>query len=160
MQNDPESHEPRETRDEQRERLLRKLNCLIAVLQVAVGKVRRNLESPDADSDRLLRIRGNLENTLNICRKAKASLERRHELPDGLPLDLEKLDPRDVERQARQLPVRRPATPPPNKMNYRSYIEFSSIDEYRRFRKLPPIDREQVEDIDIEELCRRLQQQS
>ena len=42
-------------------------------------------------------------------------------------------------------------------MTYRDYVELSSIDEYRKFRSLPPIHREELGAIDFEELIKRLQ---
>ena len=41
---------------EYRRRLMRKLNTLIAVLEVACAKVRQSLSGPDPDIDRLNRI--------------------------------------------------------------------------------------------------------
>ena len=61
---------------EYRARLQRKLNCLIAVLEVACAKVRRSLTGPDADTERLTRIQKNLQDTLNVCQRAKRALER------------------------------------------------------------------------------------
>ena len=46
---------------EQRSRLLTKLNCLIAVLEVAIAKIGRNLQAPEANADRLRRVRTNLQ---------------------------------------------------------------------------------------------------
>ncbi len=120
MHQNPDSNNSSNFKEAQRERLLRKLNCLIAVLQVAIGKVRRNLEEASANQQRLLRIRGNLENTLGICRKAKASLEQSNELPSELPLDLDKIQPKDVEEKARDTLRPRPqAEKQVNKMNSR-----------------------------------------
>ena len=62
---------------EYRERLMRKLNCLIAVLEVATAKVRKNIQEPAADVDRLSRIQSNLQNTLDVCLRARTALERR-----------------------------------------------------------------------------------
>src|SRR5262245_18620211 len=69
----------------QRDQLLKKLNCLITVLEAAISKVRRNQEDGSNDPDRLERIRINLENTLTICQRAKVTLERRGMLPANLP---------------------------------------------------------------------------
>ena len=60
---------------EYRERLMRKLNCLIAVLEVATAKVDRSIEGPGADVERLGRIRTNLRGTLDVCLRARAALE-------------------------------------------------------------------------------------
>ena len=61
---------------EYRERLMRKLNCLIAVLEVAIGKISKSMGLPGANEERLLKIRTNLENTLAICHRAKQTLEK------------------------------------------------------------------------------------
>src|SRR5690606_34691081 len=58
---------------EYRSRLLTKLNCLISVLEAAIAKVTKGLEAPDANEERLVRIRANLENTLAICTRARRS---------------------------------------------------------------------------------------
>jgi len=128
---------------EYRTRLLTKLNCLIAVLEVAIAKITRSMEQPGANEERLHKIRANLENTLSICNRAKHTLERG--LAGAAP--------------ARpQLPARREhAEAGPNRMTYRDYVELSSIDEYRKFRSLPPIAREQLDILDVEDLIRRLQ---
>jgi hypothetical protein len=68
-----------------RKRLLRKLNTLIAVLEVACAKVRRSLQGPEPDVERLTRIHKNLKETLTVCQRAKLALQRRQELPANLP---------------------------------------------------------------------------
>ena len=62
---------------EYRERLMRKLNTLIAVLEVASAKVKRSLDGPDPDMDRLIKIRTNLSSTLEVCKRARRALQRR-----------------------------------------------------------------------------------
>jgi hypothetical protein len=61
---------------EHRTRLATKLNCLIAVLEVAITKLSRSMQTPGAnqDRDRLTKIRRNLESTLSTCQRAKGSL--------------------------------------------------------------------------------------
>jgi hypothetical protein len=122
---------------EYRTRLLTKLNCLIAVIEVAIAKVSRSLESPGAQEERLGRIRGNLENTLGICQRAKATLQK-------------------VDGRARVTQPR--ASLDPSRMSYRDYVELSSIDEYRKFKSLPPIRAEEIADVDLDEILRRLAQ--
>ncbi|MEZ5975946.1 MAG: hypothetical protein R3E96_14220 [Planctomycetota bacterium] len=73
---------------EYRERLMRKINCLIAVLEVASAKVKRSLNGPEPDMERLVRIQTNLASTLEVCRRARRALERRETLPEGLPENL------------------------------------------------------------------------
>ena len=61
---------------EYRTRLTTKLNCLIAVLEVAIAKITKSMDAPGANEDRLTKIRGNLENTLSICHRAKQTLDK------------------------------------------------------------------------------------
>ena len=73
---------------EYRDRLTRKLNCLIALLEVAMARVRRSLAGPEPDIDRLTKIRSNLQSTLDVCLRARTALERHEPLPDDLPASL------------------------------------------------------------------------
>jgi hypothetical protein len=41
-------------------------------------------------------------------------------------------------------------------MTARDYVELSSIDEYRKFRKMTPIGKDELASIDFDELARRL----
>ncbi|MBL8901375.1 MAG: hypothetical protein JNM84_27360 [Planctomycetes bacterium] len=182
MQPDADKPSDASNSKEYRERLLQKLNCLIAVLQVAIAKVRRNLDTPSADLDRLGRIRANLERTLGICQKAKASLERWSQLPAqlsadlstviGLPTDASALEalgstegeaaaPNELaEPRERMKELPRPAPERRARraqMNYRHYVEFSSLDEFKRFRERPAITPEECSDVNFEDLCRKLQ---
>jgi|SoiMethySBSTD1v2_1073268.scaffolds.fasta_scaffold1328802_1 hypothetical protein len=117
---------------EYRARLLTKLNCLIAVLEVAITKISRSMDLPGANEERLLKIRSNLENTLSICNRAKQTLE------GGMP------------RKA--LPGSSVAAGSERKMSYRDYVELSSIEEYKRFKGLPPIRSEEIGETDIDGL--------
>ncbi len=145
---------------EYRASLLRKLNCLISVVEVALAKVRVNLQTPGQDVERLTRISLNLENTLNVCRRAKLALERREPLPAGLPGDLSSLSavqPKPVEKPVVK---KAPKIAPLDingipHMTYRDYVEFSSVDEFYKFRKLNPIKPEEVKGADIDELARK-----
>lgn len=119
---------------EYRARLTTKLNCLIAVLEVAISKIQKSMDLPGANEERLLKIRSNLENTLSICHRAKHTLERTSSTHRGSPA-------RGGEA---------------GKMTARDYVELSSIDEYRKFKKLPPIAKNDVASIDFDELTRRL----
>ena len=118
---------------EYRAKRLTKLSCLIAVLQVAIAKISRSMDLPGPDEERLLRIRRNLENTLSICKRAKLTLETGS--PSG---------------------GTGKASTEAEKMSYRDYVEFSSIDEYRKFKVLPPIDKKDVSITDLDELVRKL----
>jgi hypothetical protein len=119
---------------EYRARLMTKLNCLIAVLEVAIAKISKSMDLPGANEERLLKIRGNLENTLSICNRAKQTLER-------------------TGSTGQQLAAR---STDKARMTARDYVELCSIDEYRKFKKMPPIVRADLAGVDFEELARRL----
>jgi len=120
---------------EYRARLTTKLNCLIAVLEVAIAKITKSMETPGANEDRLTKIRGNLENTLSICHRAKKTLDL----------------------TASKAQKGRPASAADGKtMTARDYVELTSIDEYRKFRTMPPITQKELDSIDFDELSRRL----
>ena len=120
------------TPDEYRSRLLTKLNVLVAVLEVALAKIEKGMTAPGADEVRLEKISVNLKNTLEICHRAINTLERY-----GV----------GVAQAGKNVPS-----------GAREYIEMSSIDEYRKFQSLPPIDMKDVTRIDLTDLCDRLQQ--
>lgn len=125
---------------EYRTRLLTKLNCLIAVLEVAIAKISRSMSVPGANAERLLRIQDNLKNTLSICNRAKQTLE--HGGADATP--------------ALPAPKKTAAKANRAKMSYRDYVELSSIDEYNKFKKLPPIRSEEVSSTDLDALIEKL----
>ena len=130
---------------EYRERLMRKLNCLIAVLEVANAKVKRSLAGPDPDQERLGRIRSNLTSTLEVCRRAKRALERREALPEGLPENLaEVVRFTTAEEQVSRLPRG-------------SNIEMSSPAEHKRFEEMGSIEDAEITSCDWDELARQLQ---
>lgn len=118
---------------EYRARLTTKLNCLIAVLEVAIGKITKSMDVPGANEERLLKIRGNLENTLAICHRAKQTLDRTS----------------SAKATATKVEDKRA-------MTARDYVELTSIDEYRKFRTMEPITRDDLAAIDFDELARRL----
>lgn len=122
---------------EYRARLTTKLNCLIAVLEVAIAKISKSMETPGANEDRLTKIRGNLENTLSICHRAKKTLD----MTAGKTRSSKRIG--EVAQQG-------------NGMTARDYVELTSIDEYRKFRTMPPITQGELESIDFDELSRRL----
>ncbi len=121
---------------EYRTRLLTKLNCLIAVLEVAIAKITRSMDLPGANEERLVKIRGNLENTLAICNRAKHSLERGSQRPSIRSDD---------------------ALRSPDRMSYRDYVELTNIDEYQKFKTLPPIGADELRTLDLDDLANRLQ---
>lgn len=124
---------------EYRSRLLNKLNCLVAVLEVAIGKVEKSLEADDSNQERLQRIKANLENTLAICRRAKGTLESKTN---------EERKPKAIEAPAK------PSTQ--QNATFRCYVELSSIDEFRKFKNLPAIQKNEVKDVDFDELASKL----
>ena len=134
---------------EYRERLMRKLNCLIAVLEVATAKVRKSLAGPSADTERLVRISTNLQSTLDVCLRARAALERRDALPAELPENLTQVI--EDARPGRE-----------GRASHRSLprgarYEFSDRDEAEKFELMGPIDPRTIEDCDLEDLMRKLQ---
>ncbi len=118
---------------EYRTRLTTKLNCLIAVLEVAIVKITKSMDTPGANEDRLTKVRGNLENTLSICHRAKQTLDR---------------------TQANKQTARRDSKG--KFMTARDYVELTSIEEYRKFRNMTPIAKKEAEMIDFDDLSRRL----
>ena len=125
---------------EYRDRLMRKLNALIAVLEVATAKVRKSLAGPAPDVQRLTKIQTNLSSTLEVCRRARRALERREALPEGLPENLAAVV-RGAESDAL----------PPG-----ANAEMSTAAEKERFERMGMIRREEIESVDFEELQRQL----
>lgn len=125
---------------EYRDRLMRKLNALIAVLEVATAKVRKSLAGPAPDVQRLTKIQGNLTSTLEVCRRARRALERREALPEGLPENLAA-----VVRGAGS-----DALPPG------STAEMSTAAEKARFERMGTIRRDEIDAVDLDELQRQL----
>jgi len=118
---------------EYRARLTTKLNCLIAVLEVAIGKITKSMDVPGANEERLSKIRSNLENTLSICHRAKQTLDRTSTSKVAAAKGDDK-----------------------RSMTARDYVELTSIDEYRKFRRMDPIAKDDLATVDFEELARRL----
>lgn len=130
---------------EYRKRLLRKLNTLIAVLEVACAKVRRSLEGPDPDIERLTRIQNNLKETLQVCLRAKRALER---------CDLKK--PGEAAEAASAAPAQLPAAASAPRAQDARAGELTSVDEQRKFQRLGPIDLREVRACDLDQLCKKL----
>jgi hypothetical protein len=42
-------------------------------------------------------------------------------------------------------------------MTYRDYVEFTTVEEYRKFKRLPPIAADELVSLDLEKLIRDLQ---
>lgn len=131
---------------EYRERLMRKLNTLIAVLEVANAKVSRSLDGPEPDMERLLKIRTNLSSTLEVCKRARRALQRRESLPEGLPENLAQVvrTAGKVKRFPKRLPIG-------------STAEMSSSEERRRFENMGRITPADLEGVDLDDLATKLQ---
>ena len=125
---------------EYRHRLLNKLGCLISVLEVAIGKIGNSMDEDGANQDRLSRIQSNLENTLAICRRAKATLEKRI-AEDGGPQPKTPTSPKTGTSLDRA------------NMTFRSYVELSSIDEFRKFKSLEAISKDEISQVDLDDLA-------
>lgn len=125
---------------EYRHRLLNKLGCLISVLEVAIGKIGNSMDEDGANQDRLSRIKSNLENTLAICRRAKATLEKRIAEDGG------------QKPQAPTSPKTGTSLDRAN-MTFRSYVELSSIDEFRKFKGLEAISQDEISQVDLDDLA-------
>lgn len=133
---------------EYRERLMRKLNCLIAVLEVATAKVRKSLSGPDPDTERLQRIQSNLQSTLEVCVRARTALENREALPKDLPENLATVVGRDGMNGD---------FVPKSNLPKGAYVEMSSREERMKFERRGKIDPAEVQACDLEELTRLLQ---
>jgi hypothetical protein len=149
---------------EYRERLMRKLNCLIAVLEVATAKVRKNMAGSPPDSERLARICANLESTLEVCQRARTALKRRNgsSPQPARPAAADRKDDRAPDRVIVPAPpARTPKTPvkpkpSPKKSRRRVLTDLSTDAERKKFEKLPPIDRRSIRSCDLDDLARRL----
>src|SRR5689334_24294420 len=133
---------------EYRERLMRKLNCLIAVLEVATAKVRKSLAEPAADVERLTRIRTNLQSTLDVCVRARTALERREALPKELPENLSQ-----VIEETRVVELRGKNPAPKSAARARGEQRRS---ERRKFEGLGTIKKSEIVRVDHDELTRQL----
>jgi hypothetical protein len=149
---------------------MRKLNCLIAVLEVATAKVKKSMDGSPPDAERLARICANLQSTLEVCQRARAALEKRQATePGGASVAKEQAL---TVRPAPPPPSRRPRTGSKSKderprshekpaAKWGKGIRQPSSDlatdgERRKFAKLPPIDRRSIASCDLDELSRRL----
>ena len=129
---------------EYRERLMRKLNCLIAVLEVANAKVKKSLAGPAPDVERLNRIQTNLVSTLEVGRRARRALERREALPEGLPENLASVVQQAKSERGKALPSGAKA-------------EMTSYSERLRLERMGPIRKEELADLDFDDLASKLQ---
>jgi hypothetical protein len=135
---------------EYRERLMRKLNCLIAVLEVATARIKKSIHDPAADVERLARIQGNLQNTLEVCLRARSALERREALPADLPGNLTQVI---EDGHSLQSGFSKPAMPPVQ----RGAMAELNPAQKQRLTALGPIRPTEIRAVDFDELSRRLQ---
>jgi hypothetical protein len=135
-----------------RERLLRKLNTLIAVLEVATAKVQQAIVGPGADLEKLRRIDRNLRDTLDICMRARAALESRERMSAKLSADLGRVNP-ELAASARELDTESGRSA---RARRGVGVEMSSPDELRRFHALGRIPPDMVKGCDLDALARRL----
>jgi hypothetical protein len=149
---------------------MRKLNCLIAVLEVATAKVKKSMDGSPPDAERLARICANLESTLEVCQRARAALEKRQTnerlgspkqeraltvqpAPPPAPARRERVSPKPKDRKPRAEKKRaarwgKGIRPPAS--------DLASEVERRKFAKLPPIDKRSIASCDLDDLVRRL----
>lgn len=135
---------------EYRARLMRKLNCLVALLEVAITRVHQTLAGPDPDVERLERIRENLQNTLRVCVRARVALEERQGLPTDLPQVLGRITFDAREEDGEEFEVSECHLPPG------SIVELSTAIEREKFERLGPISTREVDGTDLDDLQRRL----
>lgn len=135
---------------EYRERLTRKLNCLIALLEVAMARVRRSLNGPDPDVERLAKIRSNLKSTLDVCLRARTALERHEPLPDDLPASLTQVA--NVRPEAE-----RTLRPSAASLPIGADHELSSDAEKLKFQRMGKIAPRELQGVDYDDLERKLQ---
>ena len=141
---------------EYRERLKRKLNCLIAVLEVATAKVRQSLNGPAPDVDRLTRIQKNLLDTLDVCTRARTALEKRGSLPADLSQDLAAAVNPQIVLGAYGAAPQGDRDAPKSVERHGREIELSP-NEQLKFARLPKIQKSMIGTCDMDELTRLLQ---
>ena len=134
---------------EYRGRLMRKLNCLVALLEVAISRVHQTLSGPDPDVERLERVRSNLQSTLGVCVRARLALEERRGLPKDLPQVLGRIT-FEAHHEGEEEPDLEESLPPG------AFVEFSSATEHEKFTKLGPISVREIHETDLADLERRL----
>ena len=142
---------------EYRERLKRKLNCLIALLEVAMARIRRSLDADEPDVARLERIRGNLQSTLEVCIRARAALDRSEELPESLPEALARLTRKRPGGPKGPELLREVLEPRVQPLPSGAATEMTSVAEFRKFERLGRIESKEIASCDVEALTRLLQ---
>jgi len=111
----------------------RKVQGLVAILEIALARIRVEMENPGADLPRLRRVKENLTRTHRVCKQTLGKLEE--SLAEALEVCLQ------------------PRTEP---MSCREYVELSSLEEYHRLRDLPPVRFEEIQEVNLDGLGERL----
>ncbi len=155
MANEPAEKKDNKGPEDYKLRLLNKLNCLIAVLEVAIEKIQKSLASPGANVQRLNKIRENLENTLGICLRARETLIKKSGIQESSSTSCS-LAQKEEEPGGGQAPPKKIPPLKPVKMSFRDYVELSSVQEYKKFKKLPPIQPKEIMKVDLDELIKKL----
>jgi hypothetical protein len=149
---------------------MRKLNCLIAVLEVATAKVKKSMDGSPPDAERLARICANLQSTLEVCQRARAALEKRQACEGGRAstqeraLTVQPAPPPAAQRRQRPPPKPKDQKPRQKRNNGVRWgkgirppaSDLASEVERRKFAKLPPIDKRSIASCDLDDLFRRL----
>ncbi len=62
-----------------------------------------------------------------------------------------------LERAGERLREYIDSVPGPLAFTYLEFVEFTSADEFRKFKAMPVVSREEIEETDMDDLCRQLQ---
>lgn len=89
---------PGPARESQRAEMLAKIEALISVLELARSKVLQNLVQKGVDVDRMLRVREQVDATLQVCRRARVALRG-----GGAPITEEQVRSTDLDALCAQL---------------------------------------------------------
>jgi hypothetical protein len=118
--------------------MLSKLESLIAVLEVARAKADGAIQDRPAEVGRLSRVLGDLDKTLEVCRRAQTSL-------NTVPVQDGQIDSGSNQASAEAADA-----------SHRYFVESMNFAEYRRLSKLAPLQTTKMAEDQLEELCRRL----
>ena len=112
-----------------RREMIRKIESLMAVMEITRIRVRMSQGQPGANPLRLQRTRSDVERILQVCLRARWQLQNWS-----------------------------PSQPMESGMSYREYLEVLSYEEYVRMSKQGPIQYDELETVDIDALCAKLSQ--
>ncbi|MBK8181236.1 MAG: hypothetical protein IPK67_20625 [Planctomycetes bacterium] len=119
------------------------------------GQVRRSMDATGADVAKLGRIRKNLQDTLDVCVRARSALEQRGKISGALADDLSKVSP-DLAQSARAL-HEAGAMSGPRKAARKRPGDWTSAAEAARLARQPRIRAADVTGCDLDQLARQLQ---